>query len=215
MSKSLSHDMGEAPASPAVHEVQAQLNRILASPDFPASPRNRRFFAHVVEQSLQGRKTSGYEVATQVFGRPSTFNATTDPIVRIEAGKLRRDLETYYLKSGKHDAVRIELPRGGYRAVFRHRAETEILDSVPAASLPVLRAALLGWSGRREEAVAAWTSLRREYPDTLLNRRVLALMEKLHGRDECVRELLLEGLRRAADPAEERSEETLLMACPA
>ena len=42
-----------------------------------------------------------------------------DPIVRIQAGRLRRSLERYYLLSGKGDPVRIELPKGTYVPVFR------------------------------------------------------------------------------------------------
>jgi hypothetical protein len=80
----------------------------------------------VVEKALAGapEQVSGYTVATAVFGRPQDFNPTTDPIVRIEAAKLRRDLETYYLKSGTAEAVRITLPRGGYVPVFERAAAT-------------------------------------------------------------------------------------------
>jgi hypothetical protein len=99
-------------------EVRSQLGRILASPDFVASERNRRFLAHVVERSLAGQRVKGYEIGAKIFGRGPGFNATTDPIVRIEAGKLRRDLETYYLKSGRRDRLRISLAKGAYRAVF-------------------------------------------------------------------------------------------------
>jgi hypothetical protein len=104
-------------------EVRGALQRMLASADFPASARNRRFLAYVVETALEGggEAVTGYEVATEVFGRDKDFNATSDPIVRIEAGKLRRDLETYYLKSGRAESVVISLPRGGYWPVFERR----------------------------------------------------------------------------------------------
>src|SRR5262249_51171699 len=58
-------------------------------------------------------------IATTVFGRKEDFDALLDPIVRIQAGRLRRSLERYYLLSGKQDPVRIELPRGTYVPVFR------------------------------------------------------------------------------------------------
>jgi len=101
-------------------DVREALHRVVASPDFPATDRNRRFLAFVVEKTLAGQHddVTGYQVATEVFGRPAHFNPTTDPIVRIEAAKLRRDLETYYLKSGAIDAVKISLPRGGYIPLF-------------------------------------------------------------------------------------------------
>lgn len=104
-------------------EALAALAAVVASADFPASARNRRFLEHVVRHTLDEtfEKISGYYVATEVFGRAADFNPTTDPIVRIEAAKLRRDLETYYLKCGSTAAVRISLPRGGYIPLF-HRA---------------------------------------------------------------------------------------------
>ena len=101
-------------------EAKAELERVLASSDFPASSRNRRFLEFVVLRMLAGEqeRISAYSVATQVFGRPETFNALVDPIVRIEAGKLRRALETYYLKSGRANQLGISIPKGGYAPVF-------------------------------------------------------------------------------------------------
>lgn len=201
MNKPAMEQFGGPRFIPSEEEVRAQLKRILASADFPASQRNRRFFAHVVERSLRGEKTSGYEVATKVFGRPASFNPVTDPIVRIEATKLRRDLETYYLKSGRHDALQISLPKGVYRAEFTFREDpsTDVEHSRPlAASVFLLRASLLGWSGDQDAAGAAWKSLCAAYPDLLLEPRLHAAIERITGRDEGVRALLLNGLRRAA-----------------
>jgi adenylate cyclase len=109
-----------SPGSPLAPEPRAELERVLASGDFPATPRNREFLRFVVEKVLSGHdgKIEAYEIGTKVFGRPESFDPFTDPIVRIEAGKLRRDLETYYLKEGRRNPLRIELPKGGYRPVF-------------------------------------------------------------------------------------------------
>ncbi|MEX1044868.1 MAG: hypothetical protein WEC73_01960 [Chthoniobacterales bacterium] len=119
-------DHAEPPAGPGHHggaleaDPRAELRRVLESPDFPATPRNRRFLACVVERSLEGREgeITAYRLGTEVFGRAEGFSPSNDPIVRIEAGKLRRDLETYYLKSGSRNPLRIGLPKGAYRPVF-------------------------------------------------------------------------------------------------
>ena len=118
-------------------DVRAALQRVVANPDFPATERNRRFLVFVVEKMLAGRHDdiTGYKVATEVFGRAADFNPTTDPIVRIEAAKLRRDLETYYLKSGTADPVRISLPRGGYIPLFERR-RTESPTGAPVTLDP-------------------------------------------------------------------------------
>jgi hypothetical protein len=107
-------------ARPEDKDPRAELRRILHSRDFPASDRNRRFLEYIVECQLEGRsdEISALHIACRIFGRPKSFNPNKDPIVRIEAGKLRRDLETYYLKSGRHNPLRISIPLGGYRPAF-------------------------------------------------------------------------------------------------
>lgn len=101
-------------------DVRAELDRIFASPAFDASDRNRRFLEHVVEETLAGRgeRIKAYGVALAVFGRDESFDAQSDPIVRIEASRLRRSLERYYLIAGQDDPVRIDIPKGGYVAAF-------------------------------------------------------------------------------------------------
>jgi CheY-like chemotaxis protein len=99
---------------PADREVRLQLEQILRSPDLDASRRSREFLGFIVEEALAGRApdlTQG-SIATRVFGRKDDFDALLDPIVRIQAGRLRRSLERYYLLGGKQDAIRIDLPRG-------------------------------------------------------------------------------------------------------
>lgn len=185
---------------PSADEVRRQLRRIIESSDFYASERNRRLLQHVVERSLRGEQTKGYEIGTQVFGRPATFDSTKDPIVRIEASKVRRDLEIYYLKSGRQDPVLIMLPKGRYRAVFSYQA-TEypaVPKPMPAENSTVLRAALLGLSGKNNEARSAWNILLREFPDPLFDAGVHQALDPIHGNDPIIRGLLLEGLQRAA-----------------
>lgn len=112
----------EVPALSGDHaaDVSAALQRLLNSEDFPATPRNRKFLAYVVERELAGARheISAKSVAICAFGRGANFDTANDPIVRIEAGRLRRDLEVYYLKSGLFSPIRIAIPKGGYVPVF-------------------------------------------------------------------------------------------------
>lgn len=183
---------------PSEEEVSEALQRLVNSHDFPASERNRRFLLRVVFNSLKGEKTSASEIAVQVFGRPAPFDATKDPIVRIEAAKLRRDLETYYLKAGKHERVRISMPKGRYLARF-HYSEAAAAGLPAAGHLLILRAALLGWRGEVREARMAWSVVMQEYPDFHFNPRVHEALDGISGQDGRIRELLLEGLRHAAE----------------
>ena len=160
-------------------EARAELQRVIASEDFPATPRNRRFLSFVAEHALQrgpaGGRVVAKDVAVRVFGRTENFDSSVDAIVRIEASKLRRDLEVYYLKSGKNNPLRLEIPRGGYDPVFVRRGKAE--PSAKAES-PVL-------SGNLAEDVAA--ELRRvlssrDFPATGRNRRFLEyIVEKELG----------------------------------
>jgi adenylate cyclase len=112
---------------PPAAKIRAELKRILESPDFEASQRSKNFLRFVVEETLSGRSRTlkGYTIATQVFGRREDFDPILDPIVRIEAGKLRRALDRYYLLSGKRDPVRIEIPKGTNAPRFHEQARME------------------------------------------------------------------------------------------
>ena len=96
--------------------VQEQLERILGSSDFDASERNRRFLRYVVDEMLAGRgeRIKAYGIATSVLERDESFDPQTDPIVRIEASRLRRSLDRYYLTAGRSDRIRITIPKGSY-----------------------------------------------------------------------------------------------------
>ena len=114
--------------------VRSALDRMLRSRDFRASKRNRKFLRRVVEAELTGcgHEINGYLIGSEVFGRGKNFDHVKDPIVRIEATKLRRDLERYYLMSGRGERIVIAIPKGGYRPTFETRDETALSESVPA-----------------------------------------------------------------------------------
>lgn len=104
---------------PSHEEVRAQLARILSSREFPSGGRGAAFLKYVTEETLQGRahRLKAYSVAIEVFNRSADFSQD-DPIVRIEAGRLRRVIERYYLVAGQHDPIRIDIPKGGYVPTF-------------------------------------------------------------------------------------------------
>jgi adenylate cyclase len=110
-----------AEKKPLPDAIKAQLNRILQSAEFKASDKQRRFLRFVIDETLGGRASQlkGFTIATAVYGRSVNFDPQVDPIVRVEAGRLRRSIEHYYLTAGKTDPVRIEIPKGGYTPTFR------------------------------------------------------------------------------------------------
>jgi adenylate cyclase len=131
--------------------VRDALERVLGSPEFDASERNRRFLAHIIDETMAGRadRLKGLSIAVDVFGRDvATFDSERDPVVRIEAAKLRRSLDRYYLTAGKHDALRIEIPKGTYVPTFlQHGAPAA--DGTARLPVPEPRPTAAARAGRR------------------------------------------------------------------
>lgn len=137
------------PTSAAIspEEVEAELQRILASPIFRRAPGHTRFLEFVVQKTLAGPANliKEYSIGVEVFGRRSSdYDTGLDPGVRVEAGRLRLRLAKYYQTLGKHDQVRIELPRGTYVPVF-HRNGVEPTLEEAASETPNAPTA---WHGR-------------------------------------------------------------------
>jgi hypothetical protein len=111
--------------------VRRQLRRILASEQFRYSLRLTRFLYFVVEMMLAGNSASikAYTIAVDALGRGTGFDPQRDPIVRVEAARLRQALARYYAEAGRDDALIIDLPRGTYVPVVRAAATQ---PSVPA-----------------------------------------------------------------------------------
>src|SRR5712691_6085529 len=103
--------------------VRAQLERILASAAFADAQRASSFLRFVVERALEGRTGEIKEsvIAVEVLGRSPSFDSKSDPIVRVEAGRLRDRLSSYYEDEGETDRVLISLPKGGYVPEFSER----------------------------------------------------------------------------------------------
>ncbi len=141
----------DAYGPPTDDEIRDQLDRIRASPAFDAPDRAQKFLCYVVEEALLGRadRIKAYSIALEVFGRNSTFDAQNDPVVRIEAGRVRRALEHYYLLAGQRDRVLITIPKGGYVPAFTRFNELtpkpieEPAHQLPQGSRPRVRSILL------------------------------------------------------------------------
>src|SRR5689334_13901022 len=120
--------------------VREQLNRILASPAFVDAGRASSFLRFVVELALDGRTSEIKEsvIAVEVLGRSASFDSKTDPIVRVEAGRLRDRLHDYYSRLGGADDLLISMPRGGYLPAFCERQPAATLSTLDVLRLSVL-----------------------------------------------------------------------------
>jgi TolB-like protein/Flp pilus assembly protein TadD len=139
--------------------VLEAMERILASPGFVRNERLCRLLRFIVEQKLRGNTTALKEtvIGTEVFGRNPDYDTHSDPVVRMEASKLRARLGKYYAGIGAADPVRIEIPKGAYIPQwqvngFRRRAWR---FTAAAVVLGLAVAAFVLWQAARPRAKPA------------------------------------------------------------
>lgn len=103
--------------------VAAQLARILASPQFARAERISRFLRLAVEAAARQRRDSlkEYRIGVEVFDRGTDFDPRVDPIVRVQAAKLRSKLLEYYTSGGARDPLIVSIPKGSYTAEIKPR----------------------------------------------------------------------------------------------
>lgn len=111
------------PPLPPNDELLAQVRRIAESGIFARSPRMTRFISFAAEHAVSGSAgpLKEYVVGINVFDRDSRYDPRIDPIVRVEARRLRAKLAAYYRSAGREDPIIVEFPTGSYTPVFRMR----------------------------------------------------------------------------------------------
>jgi TolB-like protein len=153
--------------------VLQQLQRILKSRQFARSARMRRFLTCLLKASTEGHEgLSEKEIAVEVFDK-TQFDRDIDPIVRVEARRLRKCLAEYYAGEGANDPLIISLPQRTWRLRLRPRSgagkaeagtkETAVENNIPRRSIAVLpfvnltdnRAGEMFCQGVREELTNA------------------------------------------------------------
>jgi TolB-like protein/Flp pilus assembly protein TadD len=123
----------DAPLS--TRSIEDHLQRILASKEFASSARMSRFLRFAVERVLSGQseQVKEYVLGVEVFDRKPSYDPRVDPIVRVEARRLRSKLESYYAGEGAADELIIEFRKGTYAPVFREKAEPVAHAEAPRA----------------------------------------------------------------------------------
>jgi adenylate cyclase len=118
-------------------QVRAALDRVLAAPEFVNAARLSRFLRFAVEKALAGggSELKEYLLGVEVFDRGQDFDPRLDPIVRVEAGRLRGKLQEYYEGGGQGDPVRIVFRKGSYAPSF----EAATPAAIPPTKTPQLK----------------------------------------------------------------------------
>ncbi len=124
-------------------EVRGEVERMIASTVFASSPQLAAFLRFVVDAVLHGRadRLKGYVIGVEVLRRDKNFDPQIDPIVRVEATRLRRAIERYYAGPGASDPIIIDLPRGGYVPHFSRRGDVLASLSNAAPGFAVISSA--------------------------------------------------------------------------
>ncbi|MBY3038805.1 tetratricopeptide repeat protein [Rhizobium laguerreae] len=111
-------------------EARAEAERLLADPRLHVSERYRAFLRYIIDARFEGRSDAikAYSIAVDVFNRPASFDPSSDPIVRIEATRLRETLQKYYDQIADEPGARLDIPRGRYVPVFVERGQPPCHD---------------------------------------------------------------------------------------
>lgn len=163
--------MAQPRSSPSQHSaIRRQLEKIAAHGLFARSERMVRFLRLAVERTLEGKadELKEYLIGVEVFDRPSSYDPRVDPIVRVEARRLRSKLKAYYAGDGNNDPVRIEFRTGGYAPQIRLLGDGRAASRPDIHTIAVLPFANLSASaendyfsdGLTEELIHALTRLR-------------------------------------------------------
>src|SRR5947208_15170416 len=101
--------------------VARQLDRILVSKSFRQADRLKRFLTFIVEETVAGRgeRLKEFVVGVEVFGKDDSFDPRNDPIVRVQARRLRTQLARYYRAEGTDDDLLIDIHKGGCTTIFK------------------------------------------------------------------------------------------------
>ena len=140
--------MAQTPGS-----IDAAIDRICGSEGFRRSARLQRFLRFLASaQATDGHGPKEYEIAREVYDKPVDFNPQTDPIVRVEASRLRLRIAEYYQRAGNSDQFVLELPKGSYSLRYTSRSPA----APPVAPMDARRHYLKGrylWNKRTTESL--------------------------------------------------------------
>jgi hypothetical protein len=142
------------PDGPDKEAILRELESILRSPFFRTSNRCKQFLSYVVQHTLEGNPEPLKErmIGAKLFQRPAGYATGDDPVVRVQAGEVRRRLEQYHHAATHPSPVRIELPVGSYAPTFQWATPDAVTpEEAPHVAAPSI--AKTGW--RRGRVVTA------------------------------------------------------------
>ncbi len=97
-----------------------EIDRLVNSHTLHGSESLCKLLRYLADQAIRkpGVALKEYQIATEVFGRPTEFDPQLDSLVRVQAGRLRSKIAEYYATEGAEDPILVELPKGTYALTF-------------------------------------------------------------------------------------------------
>ena len=101
-----------------------QIDNIIRSHSLRGSESLCKLLQYLAKQSLYhpDAPLKEYQIATEVYGRPTDFDPQSDSTIRVQAGRLRVKLAEYYAGEGAADPILVKIPKGSYHLTFEARA---------------------------------------------------------------------------------------------
>jgi hypothetical protein len=95
-------------------ELLALRDRIAASGVLGRSKHYLAMLEYLVECSLANKTPKEMELATEVLGKPESFDVSTDSSVRVCVHQLRKKLSAYYEQNELDASYQLAIPKGKY-----------------------------------------------------------------------------------------------------
>jgi len=160
------------PPLPDAAAMRAELDRVLAGSEFRTSERRTRLLKFLVEKAITGEQVKEYSIGVDV-DKPRDYDPRIDPAVRVEMGRLRARLASYYATEGRNGRERLEFPKRSYRPVLQFVSEPQPKEGssagrprrfalTAAIAITVCIAAVVAWRWAARNRVPAVNSEVRE-----------------------------------------------------
>lgn len=149
------HDRFRAVNGFSSAECLGQVERIIHSSELHGADGLSKLLLYLAHHTLNSPEDhlKEYQIATEVLGRSLDFDPQADSSVRVQVGRLRNRLATYYTSTGINDPILITVPKGRYVLSFEHRVispefkperESVIVASPRPPSLRSWRSSIVG-----------------------------------------------------------------------
>ena len=98
------------------------ISSVVSSGVLGSSIRQQNLFEYLLTEKYEGRasKIKAFNIATDIFGRDSSFDSSLDSIVRVEMFRLRAKLKEYSASSERYE---LTLPKASYEIQIQTKTE--------------------------------------------------------------------------------------------